>query len=249
MKAGHGAARRLRAVPYATRYVVNAYPALYMPLARVRHRHRDDWAVGRETELVIEGFGRSGSTFAVDAFELAQRRPVRLAHHTHAAAQVIAAARMGVPILLIVRRPEEVVPSHMARRGIPAGPALRAWVRYHERVLPHNDGLVAVPFETLTTDFGSAIRELNARFGTDFDEFEHTRENEARVFELIEQRNRGRFGSGSEQGARSLARPTPEREAQKVALRAEYESERLARLRARASSIYGALFPAPPGPS
>src|SRR5262245_65181203 len=71
------------------------HPALYLPLARGFRRAYDGSrkTVGPETELVIEGFPRCGNSFAVAAFSLAQPRPVRIAHHLHAPAQVIAGTR------------------------------------------------------------------------------------------------------------------------------------------------------------
>lgn len=232
---------RAREAAYRLRYFVNAYPAVYAPLARIRHRDRDDWSVRRDTELTIEGFGRSGSTFAVDAFELAQSREVGLAHHTHAAAQVIMAVKWEVPTILIVRHPEQVVLSHMARRDIGPRPPLVAWIRFHERVLPYRNGLIVAPFEEMTTDLGAVIRRLNHRFGTSFDVFENDPKSEADVFERIEARNRLRFGIGSTEGQRSIARPTVEREARKEAFRAAYEAPALASLRARAELAYGLL--------
>jgi hypothetical protein len=240
--------RVIREVRYSTRYVVNAYPVIYMPLARIRHRSQDDWSVRRDTELVVEGFGRSGSTFAVDAFELAQPQPVRLAHHTHAAAQVITAVKWGIPTMLIVRHPEQVVPSHMARRDIGARPPLVAWVRYHERLVPYRNGLVVAPFEEMTSDLGGVIQRINGRFGTAFGVFEHRPENETLVFERIEARNHRRFGIGTPEGERSLARPTEEREARKQALQAAYEAPALASLRTRAERAYRALVPSTTGP-
>jgi len=202
-------AARLR---YVARYRFSLYPTLYLPWARRHYAGTGIEVVGPDTELVIEGFGRSGSTFAVDAFELAQTRPVRIAHHTHAAAQVIAAARRGIPVLVIVRHPDDATVSHMARRGIPAVTALRSW-----------------------------IRRLNERFGTGYGVFEHTKENEARVFEIIEARNRERFRTEQSERARSLARPTREREALKASLRSELEAARLRPLRARAAELYRSL--------
>jgi hypothetical protein len=59
-------ARRLaREAAYRTRYRVNAYPMIYLPMARLRHRSNPDYPVSRGTELVLEAFGRAGSTFAL----------------------------------------------------------------------------------------------------------------------------------------------------------------------------------------
>ncbi len=240
-------AKRARGLVYSARYLVNAYPAIYMPIARLRHGHRDNWALSRDTDLVIEGLARSGNTFVVCAFQIAQRRSVRVAHHTHAAAQVITAARMGVPALVIVRDPAQVAASHMALRGVSAKRALSAWVRYHERILPYRDRLEIADFDAVIRDVGEAIRRVNEKFGTRFDEFEHTAENEARVFQMIENLNRARFDPGSEEAARILARPSADREAKKQRFARGLDDPRLAQLRARADAVYRTLVPSNSG--
>ncbi len=228
----------VRTSRYSLRYLVNTQPWLYMPLAKAWHSGYQDRFVERETELVIEGFGRSASTFAVMAFEAAQERRVRLAHHTHASAQVIVAAKRGIPTLVIVRRPMDAALAHMVRRRIPARPALKAWVRYHSHVLPYRDRVVAVPLESVSTDFGAVTRGLNRRFGTAFGEFEHTEENQARIFQAIEAANVRKYGKPTDW----VARPTTERSDRKSGRRAELDEPRLAALRERAEHLYRTLL-------
>ncbi len=231
--------RKRRELAYSTRYLVNGYPAVYLPLARVRHRHADHWVLRPDTELVVEGFARSANTFAVDAFQMAQGRAVRMVHHTHAPAVVIAAVKAGLPTLLIVRDPTRTTLSHMAYRDISAGPALRAWIRYHGRVLPYRHGCVVVSFDDVTSDLGAVIRRVNERFGTCFVEFDHSRSNEARVFRVIEQRNTAKFGGQiGEWTIRSVARPSADRQAMERRYRTELESPRLTGLRRRADELY-----------
>jgi hypothetical protein len=102
------------------------HPA-YMPIARGRH---GEAVVSEATQLVIDGFTRSASTFAVVAFQLAQPRPVRVGHHLHAPGQVIRAERHGVPVLLTLRPPEDTVlslvvpsPTSPSPRGCAPTPA------------------------------------------------------------------------------------------------------------------------------
>ena len=234
----------LQRLVYSTRAVVSVYPTVFLPYARRKYgRDIDDRVVTRDTELVIEGFQRSGNTFAVVAFESAQPRPVKTAHHMHAAAQIVAAARMGIPTLVLIRDPESSVLSHMVREpGISAGQALGNWVRFYEHVIACRDRVVMAGFEHVTTDFGMVVREVNRRFDTRFAEFEHTDANVERCFEVIEQRSRMRYGAIREQ---MIARPSPERDRLKNVLRRQYEAERLARLRARAAAVYRALVPSP----
>jgi hypothetical protein len=212
-----------------------------MPIARRWHPEMEQRFVDPDTELVIEGFGRSGSTFAVLAFESAQHRPVKLAHHTHAAAQVIVAARLGIPTLLIVREPLDATLAHMVRRRIPARPALTSWVRYHGRILPYRDRILAATLASVSSDFGSVTRSINERFGTTFDVFEHTPANESRLFERIEADNVKKYGEPTYW----VARPTSTRHEEKDVRRRELDDPRLGGLKERACAIYRNLIPSP----
>jgi hypothetical protein len=232
----HRISEAARAIPYSLRYAVNAYPSLYGPVVRLRHRDEPSWVVDARTDLVIEGMGRSGNTFAVDAFVSAQPRPVRIVHHTHSAALVMKAARSGVPVLLLVREPSEVVVSQMILRGVPPRPPLNAWIRFHRRLLPFRDRIVVASFAQATSDLGAVIERVNDRFGTGFVPFEHSDENVRRVFDAIDDRNRTRFGGRGDD--RWVAKPSPEREGRKARLSARYEAPSLAARRATAAALY-----------
>jgi hypothetical protein len=234
---------RREEISYRLRYWLNAYPAIYIPMARVRHRDpvRGLPIVTRDTELVIEAFGRAGSTFAQYAFLAAQNRPVKIAHHTHAAAQVIAGIRMRIPTLVIVRRPEDAALSHMVRHQVSARPALVAWIRFHRRILPYRDRMVLVSFESMKKDFGAVIRGINKKFGTTFGVWQHTPENENRIFEQIRQRNLRLGMAPTPERLRDLALPTPEREALKRTLRSQIEAEPLAPMLRKAQQLYDLL--------
>ncbi|MFZ0321547.1 MAG: hypothetical protein WAL56_20650 [Candidatus Sulfotelmatobacter sp.] len=227
---------------YRARYFVNAYPALYMPWARYHHRYSMDRIVRPDTDLVIEAFGRTGTTFANFAFLSAQRRRVRTVHHTHAAAQIITAVRMNIPTLVIVREPEAVALSHMARHRVSARPALLAWIRFHQRLVSYRQGIVFCGFDQMTGNFTPVIERLNEKFGTCFDVWRHTPESEAEIFEQIKSRNRGRFREDqAEQRMRAFALPTVERENYKNQLRAHLDGPSLAAFRHRAHILYRAL--------
>ena len=232
---------KVRETQYRIRYLANVHPWLYMPFARRWHPDMEHRFVDPDTELVVEAFGRSGSTFVMLAFESAQKRPVKTAHHTHAAAQVVVAARMGIPTLLIVREPIDATLAHMTRRKIPAKPALQSWIRYHSHVLPYQDRLLIVPIAAISTDVGAVTRAINERFGTSFEEFEHTPENEARLFETIEADNFKKYGKATYW----VARPTAARLAEKDARRREIDDPRLDKLKERALDIYRTLLPSP----
>lgn len=225
---------------------VSTHPALYLPVARRKYGHLDHRVVDRDTQLVIDGFQRSANTFAVAAFEMVQPEPVRTVHHLHAAAQLIQAARWGLPAVALIREPRDCVVSHVVFEGcLTVGQALWTWTRFYRRLLPHRSALVVADFVVVTTDFGRVVSAVNGAFGTEFVPFDHTEENERRCFELIEERER-RGTPGRAIRESRVPRPSPERDALKRRLQWEYDSTRLAGLRGRAEEVYGRLLESSP---
>src|SRR5262249_54303726 len=100
---------RIRSARWRTRNRVARHPRLFLRTAGLSDDQADEWLIGRHKPLCIDGFPRSATTFAVAAFQLAQPRPVQVAHHSHAPAQLITAARWHTPTLVTIRAPEESV--------------------------------------------------------------------------------------------------------------------------------------------
>lgn len=176
----------VRRARHRLRTRVFEYPAVYLPIARHRHPGPSPQVVSSATQLVIDGYFRSANTFAVYAFQLCQDKPVRLAHHLHAPAQFIAAARTGTPALLLIREPEGAVLSELLYEPQVALPdALMQYIRFYRCLRPYLDSLVVGEFEQVTRDYGAVIRRLNTRFGTSFTEFAHTDDNLRECFGLI----------------------------------------------------------------
>jgi len=232
-----------------------------MPFARWKYRGHSPEVLSSETELVIDGYFRSANTFSVHAFQLSQEKPVRLAHHLHAPAQLKVAARRGVPVLLLLRKPEGAILSELLYDNVALPDALDAYTRFYTSLLPYLDSFVIGEFEQVTNDFGSVIRQLNARFGTSFTEFKHTDETARECFDLMNYRGTlSEIVYGFESGVISaeelrrqlpeLARqpqeerfrqawiPSEDRARLKPALREQYLDPSRAEGRARAESVY-----------
>ena len=243
-------------------------PALYLPFARLKYPGPSPEVISSATELVIDGYTRCASTFAVYALQLAQPVPVRLAHHLHAPAQLVAAARAGVPALAVIREPREAILSQLIREpDVDMRDALAAFARFYRRLLPWRNRMVVAGFEEVTKDFGAVTRRVNDRFGTAFAEFEPTEQNTNRCFELIKLRGTLSpvllgFESGTvtagdlspeialltrrSQGAAAAGTaaawvPSPDRDRSKAALREQWEQPALALLRDRAQWVYQAF--------
>jgi hypothetical protein len=251
-------------VRHRVRAMLSEHPALYLPVARRKYPGPSPEVIGPTTELVIDGYTRSACTFAVYALQLAQDRPVRLAHHLHAPAQLVEAARRAIPALLVIREPKGAILSQLVREpNVDMRDALMAYARFHALLAPYRDRLEVGEFGEVTTDFGAVIRRLNRRFGTSFAVFDHTEENSREAFELIKERpTLSTAVLGFESGVVSLEEvrrslrpdrrrevgndlwiPSPRRDRDKQALRSLWHHRSMAGLRRRAEDAYRVLVP------
>lgn len=121
------------------------------------------------TELVIEGFPRSGNSFSVFAFSNSGADALHLAHHVHAPSQIILAARYRLPAVLLIREPDAAVAAGLAKvRTHRAPDLLRAYALYYRLLVPLRSHYVVAPFETVTTDVGRIVDAVNRRFSTHY---------------------------------------------------------------------------------
>ncbi|MCK4806024.1 MAG: hypothetical protein KAT09_00185 [Candidatus Aegiribacteria sp.] len=202
--------------------------------------YRTNGLVNRETELVIEGFPRSGNSFAVTAMRLSQERSLIIAHHFHVPAQIIYACRHGIPVLVIIRKASDAIISQKIRTS--SGnleQALMDWISFYECIMPYRDRFVLAGFEDITEDFGVVIDRINTKFGTCFSCFIHSKENCEEVFRRIETWSVHIHGKVEEF---SIERPSSARQALKRELVRELESEKYSPLLEKAGRIYRAFI-------
>jgi hypothetical protein len=215
----------LRMLLYRLRYdlrtIASSYPSIYLPIVR-RMRSSRQRFIEPGTELVIEGFPRSGNTFTQAAFEFAQQRPVRTAHHLHAPAQVIEAVRHGIPTLIVIRPARNaVVAWAMTDTRLGLRQVLWSYLRYHRAIEPYVGECLVARFDQVTSDLAAVIRRINRRFSTEFDEFPHTPENVERVFAILRAIAKSRIPDRL--GFENIPDPQAPREAQRKLLLEQFD--------------------------
>ena len=148
------------------------------------------------TDLVIEGFPRSGTTYFAYAFVAAQPAPMRIVFHVRSPAAVLHAIRLRVPTLVVIRRPEDAVRS--ARLRLPEISAAAFFERYrvcNETLEPHLAHVVVASVDEAVGDVAGVTERLNAKFGTAFRPFDPTPENIASVNRRLDVRH-AQLGAG-----------------------------------------------------
>jgi hypothetical protein len=224
-RARHHLRRPLARTPYLWDAAMLARPGKKATLARP------------DTAIVIEGFLRSGNTFSVAAFHIANGMSVHVGRHLHGAPHVLRAVRMGLPTVVLIREPREAVLSYLVRRDtLTPYDALLEYLDFYRTTWPVREGFVIGLFETVTKDFGAVLDKVNARFGTTFDRFRPTPENEARAFRLVEEMNR--LETGGQVVESLVGRPSTERARRKDDLRALLDRPRTAARLHEAEGLY-----------
>ena len=199
-----------------------AQPAIFEPIARRRQFH-DRVVAGPDTDIVIEGYPRSGNTYGAFAFVVAQGGVANVASHFHTPAQFALAARYRRPAVLVIRKPLEVVVSNL--RFFPwmtPNFALRTYISFHKRCLKNLDRLVVSDFPETTGRFGHVIERVNRKFGTAFAIYQGTPDDEKKTRNLVEHSRDVWVSADKLDGSPDkVALPTPE----KAANRAEFERQ------------------------
>ncbi len=215
----HAARRRVRRIYEALGDHPAALPAL---LALTPESVRSRW-VTRTTDLVVEGFPRSGNTYAALGIAAAQPRPIRIASHAHVPAQVKRAVALEVPTIVAVRDPADATcsmavadPHHRVRD------LLRYWIHFHEQVLEVQHHVVIASFEDITERLGAVVEASNRRFGTDLVPVGDDPDTRERIFAAIEGKQRAVHGEARYHAA--VPRPDPQRSTETARRRAELEA-------------------------
>ncbi len=221
----HYARRPLARTPYLWDAAMAVRPEKRATLARP------------DTAIVIEGFLRSGNTFSVAAFQIANGPELNVGRHLHGAPHVLRAVRLGLPTVVLIRQPRDAVLSYLVRRPtLTPYDALVEYIDFYRTAWRVRAGFVVAPFDRVTSDFGAVLDQVNERFGTSFRRYEATPENEARAFALVEEMNR--LETGGQVVESLVGRPSAERAGRKDELRALLEQPRTARRLSAASGLY-----------
>lgn len=239
--------RAIRAWPRLRRRLRNQLAEadrLYLPLARLA---RPAHAVGPDTQLVVEGFPRSANSWIEGCVREAWPG-LRVAQHLHAAASLRAAARRGLPAMLLLRAPDAAVASLLLREPAVYDPSLgfEEYVRFHAGLTGAVDRLLVVPFEAATGPFPAVAQALVARFALDWPAPAWDAAREAGAWAHVDRLTRDRVGRAhvsyspaQDEAARARRRRRAEAATMAVALAAR--TPRVAALQAQARDLHAIL--------
>ncbi len=229
--AGQAGRRLLR----RAKYFVGDQPAL-MPLYLRLTPEGTSRAITAETDLVIEGFPRSGNTFAVFALRAANPG-ISIASHIHHFAPIKTARKQRLPLLIAIREPLGCLSSYLVA-GSHARPSdvLHEYLSYYSALVSIDDGVVFATFDQIVGSYGTAIGRLNARFDTQFNGYDNDAESDTEVISTIKTYHASVHRHRRPTEAAPV--PQPGRDEIKAQYRLQLQSPDLGELLQRAHDLY-----------
>ncbi|HEX6859859.1 MAG TPA: hypothetical protein VF138_06635 [Caulobacteraceae bacterium] len=154
-------------IAYRLRQQIKALPGMLELHAAVRGKRAAGQLASPDKLICIEGFPRSGNSFALTCVRERLGVPqARIAHHTHSIANVRRAVGLGLATYVMLREPraccESMAPWGAARS---VDDALGAYEAYHRALFALLDQVTIVPFEALTRDPGAWLELVAADIG------------------------------------------------------------------------------------
>lgn len=160
------------------------------------------------TELCIDGFMRSGNSFAVRSFQHANP-DAKLAHHLHCSGHLRRCLQLGVPVVALIREPQAAISSAMVfMNQRDPDEALFRYLKINRWVRDHSRDLLIADFELVISDFSRVIQRINERFGSSYATLGPSEAARAAVFETIG----GKFDGGEPDRLSKLPLPVAKRD-------------------------------------
>jgi hypothetical protein len=192
------------------KHLLAGNPYLFYPVFKIfgGQHFIKECMLNEESEIVIEGFPRSANTFSVVAFRFAQKRKINIAHHLHVESQVIEGVKKGLPVVVLIRNPDEAMKSLMVREPkMKAEYGFKRYCEFYSSVKKLRSKVVIAEFKEITNNYSKIIENVNAKFNVEYIPYESNRYNDESVYKMIDEIN-GKFDDGKET---HVARPSIKR--------------------------------------
>jgi hypothetical protein len=213
------------------RKVAWKYPSIYRLIGILR---RGSDVNDLEYDVTVEGYPRSANTFMAQLLRLTQPH-LKVRSHRHIPPHVAAAVQAGLPVLFLIRKPEDCISSYSILMHTKAKDQLFYYMAYHRALLSYRDRMFIADFASVTSDPKGVLQKFRDRFHLAINlDFDLTGAQE-KVFREMDLKHTMECGGVNE---RSVNRPMESRAALKAPLVAEMNRPENRRYLDQANALY-----------
>ena len=121
--------------------------------------------INKNTDLVIEGFPRSGNSF-LEAFFKILNKNIIWAHHTHRVAQVKRGSKKNLPVILLIRDPSEATKSayFFYKKKLSYNFLIKEYIGFYESLIIYKKNTIVLDFKKINN-----LKKILKYLQTNFD--------------------------------------------------------------------------------
>ena len=166
--------------------LLSRFPSIFEIVYKYFSKNRSH-LVSKRKNLVIEGFPRSGNTFATETIKYANNYKLYIANHLHLPAQLYLAQKYGIPTYIVIREPISSIASLLIRNSkLNAKIALYYYIEFYKTVIKYKKSVIIGNFENLIDDMEKEIKRINKKYNTNFLIFHHNNDSVKIIFDRLE---------------------------------------------------------------
>ena len=140
------------------------------------------------TDICIDGYPRSANSFSVRMFRQANPE-AKIAHHTHSVANLNKALKHNIPVVVLIRDPEQaIVSSVIAHKKNDIDLEVSRYIDFYNWVYERIDTMVIADFNQVINDFNAVILNVNKHFDKSFFLLVDIKKADSQVKDDIEKR-------------------------------------------------------------
>jgi hypothetical protein len=149
-------------------WFIETSPTLYkLFFSNILPAFKNGLVAHKNTDIVIEGFPRSGNTFAAAYFALMQQKAglnVKIAHHIHTIGQLKVTRKYNIPNIILLRNPEQSIKSLIIRHPeYNFHDACYIWKSYHKYLINNIRYFNIIEFEEFIKNPHDILSEVIRR--------------------------------------------------------------------------------------
>lgn len=121
--------------------------------------------VSKETDIVIEGFPRSGNSHFYNLVLFRSNNNINIASHLHVIAQISHAIKLNKPIVVLIREPIDTILSLIIMfPKIELNTALGAYIDYYRYVWQCVEKITIIDFKLIVSSPSDALNIINENY-------------------------------------------------------------------------------------
>lgn len=132
----------------AIRNIISRQPTIYKFLYKIIKRN--NFIVNNKTQIVIEGFPKSGNSYLEAYFKVLNKKII-IAHHTHSIAQIKLGLKNNIPVIVLIREPLNVTRSMSAsfKQKIGIKFIIKEYINFYKILQPIKKKIIIIEFKKL----------------------------------------------------------------------------------------------------